>query len=172
MEFRQHIKSYKDFPKAGINFLDICPLLKDPKIWNEIIQLFKEDCYLLKPNLIAGIEARGFLLGASLATSLGIGFTPIRKKGKLPGKVITKKYELEYGEASLEIQESSFSKTDRVFVVDDLLATGGTALAAIELIEQANSTIVGIGFIIELINLQGRNKINGKYPINSLITYK
>ena len=171
MDFKSHIKSYKNFPKAGIDFLDICPLLKDPKIWKEIIELFKEDYYLLKPNLIAGIEARGFILGASLATALGIGFTPIRKKGKLPGKVITKSYELEYGNSSLEIQEADFLESDRVLIIDDLLATGGTSLAAIELIEKTKSKIVGIGFIIELLKLNGRSKIKDNYPITSLITY-
>ena len=145
--------------------------MQDPKAWCHVINQFRNVCNELEPNLIVGIESRGFIIGASLATAQGIGFAPIRKAGKLPGKVEGVKYELEYGVDSLEIQVDIFDKEKRVLIVDDLLATGGTANAARELVSRTQSTLIGFAFVIELASLNGRKSIKGDSPIKSLIVY-
>ncbi len=161
-----------DFPKPGIQFKDITPLLSNPSAWAEIIDQMESLANEVRPNLIAGIEARGFLIGASLATKLGMGFIPVRKKGKLPGKTIGIDYELEYGHDRLEIcSNESLNKKSKILIVDDLLATGGTALATQRLIEKSTATVVGFQFIIELCSLKGRIKLPQSVPIHSLIKY-
>ena len=171
---KDYIKSYPDFPKKGILFRDIFPLLQDPVATNlmmgdfrDFIEKLQKDN--LKPDYIVGIESRGFLIGAALAARDVIGFVPIRKKGKLPGDVIGVNYTLEYGEDRLEIA-TGILKGKKVLLIDDLLATGGTAKASCELINKAGGQLVGCGFIIELLGLNGRDNIPN-VPIESLICY-
>ena len=171
MNLKQYIHNYKDFPTEGIIFRDIFPLLRNPQAWTTVLKYFKKQCEETNPTLIAGIESRGFLLGAVVSSITNIGFIPIRKKGKLPGDVTTLKYELEYGTSELEIQSDILNNNERVLILDDLLATGGTASAALKLVEKADAKVIGLGFIIELTELNGREKFSEKIEIRSLLTY-
>lgn len=176
---KKYINEYPDFPKKGINFKDVMPLLKNPEGWAQVMKELGEFCDEVRPDLIVGIESRGFIVGTALATVKNIGFVPIRKKGKLPGKIVSEEYELEYGTDTLEVQSNVFdmgalgvvSYQARVLVLDDLLATGGTARAATNLINRAGGDIMGYGFIIELNGLNGRDNLQKNVPIKSLITY-
>jgi adenine phosphoribosyltransferase len=163
------IRDIPDFPKPGIIYKDITPLLQDPALFAEIIELLAEHYQDNKPKYIVGIESRGFIFGAALALQLGCGFIPIRKAGKLPYNTINASYQLEYGTAEIELHVDAVSKGDKVILLDDLLATGGTAVAAINLLEQLKADIIGIEFIIELTFLNGRSNLDG-YTVNSLIT--
>ena len=171
MDLRDHVRLIPDFPRKGIMFRDLMPLMSDPHIWNEVIKKMANTVIDYDIDLIIGIEARGFIVGASLASYLHLGFVPVRKKGKLPGNLITTKYDLEYGSGILEIQEEAFKQNSRIYIVDDLLATGGTARATAELVQKANGKIVGFGFVVELAELMGRKEIKSFGLINSLITY-
>ena len=168
---RSSIRAISDYPKKGILFRDITTLLQRPKIFSEIIDMMAERYKDNLPTKIIGIESRGFIFGVALAYKLGIGFVPIRKKGKLPYQTFEASYELEYGTAVVEIHTDALCSDDRVVIVDDLLATGGTAEAAISLVEKFSAKVVGIDFVVELISLNGRAKLQ-KYPVNTVIEYE
>jgi len=153
------IRDVHDFPKPGILFKDITPVLEDPILCKDIVAKFCEDFRDLKVDAIAGIESRGFLFGLPIAIEMGIPFITVRKKGKLPYKTVSYEYELEYGTAAIEVHEESIQKDWKVMVHDDLLATGGTALAAAELIKSQGATVAGFSFLIELSFLNGLNRL-------------
>ena len=171
MNLTDYIKNIPNFPKKGILFRDISPLLKSPEGWGAAMRQLGLFCERLNPDLIVGIESRGFIVGSALATQQRMGFVPVRKKGKLPGKVLGVDYTLEYGKDRLEIQSDALQGNPRVLLVDDLLATGGTVDAASELIERVGGQLVGCAFIIELNELNGRENIPN-VPIRSLIRYE
>ena len=171
MNLTDYIKNIPNFPKKGILFRDISPLLKSPEGWGAAMRQLGLFCERLNPDLIVGIESRGFIVGSALATQQRMGFVPVRKKGKLPGKVLGVDYTLEYGKVRLEIQSDAFEGNPKVLLVDDLLATGGTVKAASKLIERGGGQLVGCQFIIELSSLKGRDNIP-QVPINSLISYE
>ncbi|MEG6616091.1 adenine phosphoribosyltransferase [Peptococcaceae bacterium 1198_IL3148] len=170
MNLQDFIRIVPNFPKKGISFKDVTTLLKDPMAFQYTVQLLAEECRPLNIDLVACPEARGFALGAPLAYELGAGVVLLRKPGKLPADVIQSKYALEYGEDALEAHRDSISAGQRVLLVDDLLATGGTLAAAQRLVEQLGGETVGAAFIIELTELNGRAKL-GNYDIISLIKY-
>ena len=170
MNLTDYIKDIPDFPKKGILFKHISPLLKSPEGWGEVMRRLGFFCERTTPDLIVGIESRGFIVGSALATQQRMGFVPVRKKGKLPGSVMGVDYTLEYGKDRLEIQSDALQGAPRVLLVDDLLATGGTVNAASKLVEKAGGQLVGCAFIIELSALGGRKNIPN-VPINSLIEY-
>ena len=170
MDLRALIRDVPDFPKPGIMFKDIMPLLQDALALRYTVDRLAEFGVPRRPDIILGAEARGFILGAALAYSLGVGFVPARKPGKLPWRVSRADYDLEYGTDSLEMHEDAISPGQRVIIHDDLLATGGTARAKIDLVEQAGGTVVGLAFVIELAFLKGRDKLQG-YDVCSLIQY-
>ena len=171
----EHLKKYineiKDFPKEGIVFKDINPIYKDPKRWNDLMLPLQKLITTTKPDYLAGIESRGFITASALAFKLEVGFIPIRKANKLPGKVIGVNYKLEYSQDRLEIQQNSFEKDSKIIVIDDLLATGGTAYAAGKLIREAGGNLIGYAFLIELAELQGRKRIESNLFVESLIKY-
>lgn len=167
---RDSIRSIKDFPKPGIVFRDITTLLKDPKALNEAAEILFEQAKGKGITKVVGIESRGFILGGLIANLLGVGFVPIRKPGKLPAETITETYSLEYGTDSIQIHKDALSSDDKVLLHDDLLATGGTAKAACNLIEKLGAEVTQISFIIELSFLNGRKNFEG-YDIRSIINY-
>ncbi len=171
VNLRELIQETPNFPKEGILFRDFNPIARNPQAWERVLEKFEDFCNEICPQVIVGIEARGFIIGASLATRQQISFVPIRKTRKLPGETIGVDYTLEYGEDRLEIQANAFPMNSRVLIMDDLLATGGTAKAASELIKKAKADLVGYGFIIELTKLNGRNQLPSQVPIKSLICY-
>lgn len=164
------IRDVPDFPKPGIIFKDIHPVLQSPQAFHEVIELLKEDVKSKGADVIVGIESRGFIFGVPLALDLDLPFALTRKIGKLPYEKITEEYSLEYGTNTIEMHVDAISPGQRVYVVDDLLATGGTAAAAAKLIERLNGTVCGFGFMVELEFLGGRKNLPG-YDIHSLITY-
>ena len=164
------IRDVPDFPEQGIVFKDMMPLLADPATLHEAVDLLAEWIEPRKPDLILGAEARGFILGASLAYKLGCGFVAARRPGKLPWKTVSASYALEYGENTLELHADAIANGARVLVHDDVLATGGTAAAICDLAEQLGGEIVGVAFLIELAFLDGRKHL-GSYDVHSLITY-
>lgn len=166
---KNSIRNIPDYPKPGIQFKDITTALKDPKIFKQIIDLFVKEYKNQQIDYIVGIEARGFIFASALAYMLGCGFIPIRKSGKLPADVLSQEYELEYGTDKIEIHKDALQKGDKVLVIDDLLATGGTIHAAIKLIEQTEAQIIGLAFLIELKELGGRQKLEKFAPIFSLL---
>ncbi len=170
MDLKQIIKNYPDFPKKGILFRDINPLLEDHKCFNFIIQELKNRYQNKDIKYIVGIEARGFIFGSMLAKELDKGFILVRKEGKLPGQTIKQSYNIEYGKATMEIQKTAIKENDKVIIIDDLLATGGTALAAANLIQKLKGKVISLGFVIELTELDGRNILN-KYDLHSLVKY-
>jgi len=170
MDLKSKIREVPDFPKKGVNFKDITPLLKDPVFLKESIEIMKKSCIGKQIDLVAGIESRGFIFGSLLASELDVGFIPIRKKGKLPCKTVSEEYELEYGSAVLEIHEDAVKEKQRVLIVDDLLATGGTARASANLIEKLGGVVEGFCFLIELFQLKGRKKILN-HDVYSVILY-
>ena len=167
---KEKIRSIPDFPKKGILFRDITPLLKDAKSLREIIARLARSLKGKKVGVVVGIESRGFIFGTALATKLGVGFVPIRKKGKLPWKTKRIACTLEYGEEILEIHQDAVRRGEKVVIVDDLLATGGTAEAAAKLVESIGGKVAKIAFVIELGFLKGRKKLKG-YDVFSLIKY-
>ena len=160
-DFRQYCRDVPDFPKKGIVFKDITTLLKDGKVFKRAIDALAAHFKGQKIDTIACIDARGFLIGAALAYKIGCGLVPIRKKGKLPWKVYRQSYDLEYGQDTLEIHQDAFTPGSRVLIVDDVLATGGTAAAVAALISKMQGEIVGIAFLMELKELKGRQKLAG-----------
>jgi adenine phosphoribosyltransferase len=170
MDLKAYVRDVPDFPKPGIMFKDITPLLQDPLALRYAIDKLAEFGVPRKPDVVLGAEARGFILGAALAYSLGAGFVPARKPGKLPWRVSQADYELEYGMDSLQMHQDAIRPGQRVIVHDDLLATGGTARAKIDLVERAGGLVVGVAFLIELSFLGGRDKLKG-YDVLSLMTY-
>jgi adenine phosphoribosyltransferase len=170
MDFKKFIRDIPDFPKPGILFRDITPLLKDPKAFASCIEQMAEIARSHQPTVITAIESRGFLFAVPIAMQLGLPFIPIRKPGKLPYKSIAVEYSLEYGSGKLEMHEDGVHKDDRVIIVDDLLATGGTARGAATLVENVGATVAGFIFAIELGFLKGRDILKG-YPVDCLITY-
>lgn len=170
MELKDYIRNIKDYPKEGILFRDITTLLKDKDAFKLAIDKMAEQVKDKKIDLIVGAESRGFLIGSALAYRMNCGFIPVRKKGKLPYKTISEEYALEYGTDTLFMHEDAIKKGDNVLVVDDLIATGGTALAMIKMVEKLGGNIIGSSFLIELEELNGRKEIE-KYPINVLIKY-
>ena len=168
---KKYISDIIDFPKNGIVFKDINPIYKEPKIWNQIMIPLEKLISRCKPDYIAGVESRGFIVASALAFKNEIGFIPIRKPDKLPGSVIGVNYQLEYGEDRLEIQKDLFRKNSRIIVIDDLLATGGTASAAGSLILKAGGNLIGYGFLLELTKLEGRKNLDSNLIIESVIKY-
>ena len=164
------IRDIPDFPQPGIMFKDITPVLADPVAFAEVIAALSEDIKRLRPDVIVGIESRGFLFGAPVAHELGVGFVPFRKAGKLPYKTVTQEYALEYGTATVEAHVDAIKPGQRVVIVDDVLATGGTAVAAGQLVEKLGGATVGFAFFIELAFLAGRNKLVGR-DITTLLSY-
>lgn len=170
VDLRKFVRDIPDFPKPGIIFKDITPLLKDPSALKASVALLAKAFSKEDVKYVVAVESRGFIFASALACRLGAGFVPVRKKGKLPYKTASVTYDLEYGTDTLEIHVDAFKKGDRVLIVDDLLATGGTVEAVIRLVRAQGAKIAGIGFIIELAFLEGRKKLKG-YPVYSAITY-
>jgi len=171
MDFlKQNIRTIPDFPKPGILFRDITTLLANPEAFNSVIDLFVERYQFEQIDLVVGIESRGFLIGAPLALSLGKGFIPVRKAGKLPGPTHGVEYDLEYGTDMVEVHQDAIESSSRVLMVDDLLATGGTMEGSSRLIEKAGGIITGYAFVIELIDLKGRNRLDK--PVYSLVSFE
>ena len=162
MQIKSLIRTIPDFPKKGIMFRDICSLLKDPRGLAMMADVLYERYRQYDFDLIAGIEARGFIVGSILAYKLNKGFVPVRKKGKLPGKTISEQYQLEYGHDEIEIQADAIERGQRVLLVDDLLATGGTIMGAISLIEKVGGKVEECCFIVDLPDLKGGEKLNQK----------
>ncbi|MFA6268836.1 MAG: adenine phosphoribosyltransferase [archaeon] len=160
MNLKEKIRSVPNYPKEGIMFYDITTLLKDAEGFSHIINEFVKRYQNEKIDLVVGIESRGFILGGAVAHKLGVGFVPIRKKGKLPAKVIQEEYEKEYGKDIIEIHEDSINKGDKVLLLDDLIATGGSAFAACKLIEKMGGEIVECAFVIDLPFLKGKEKLH------------
>lgn len=165
------IRDIPDFPEPGIMFKDITPLLADHNGLQIAVEALAEHYRETDVTLVAGIESRGFIFATPIALSLGAGFVPIRKPGKLPYDVVTEEYELEYGTDSLEIHRDAVKPGDRVIVIDDVLATGGTAITAARLVEHLGAVVVGIGVIVELGYLGGRARLDG-YDLISLVQYE
>ncbi|MEZ4701089.1 MAG: adenine phosphoribosyltransferase [Rhodothermales bacterium] len=169
---REAVRTVPDFPTPGILFRDITPILSDPHLLGRAVQLLAEPYASAGITKVAAMEARGFILGAALARELGAGFIPIRKKGKLPFDTHVAYYSLEYGSDALEVHVDACAPSDRVLIHDDVIATGGTALAAIELIEQAGGDVAGMSFLVELEALRGRDAFaQRRVPVQSLIIY-
>ncbi len=170
-ELKAKIRTIPDFPKPGIQFRDITTLLKDGEGLRRAADAFLARYRPMEIGVVAGIESRGFILGGLLAYELGVGFVPIRKKGKLPAQTASVEYELEYGVDTVEVHVDAVHRGDRVLLVDDLIATGGTAAAACELIEGLGGRIVECAFIIELPELQGRKRLGGR-PVFTLVSFE
>ena len=169
-KLRAAVRDVPDFPKKGIMFKDITPVLNDPALFRASIDLFLERCRGRKIDKIVGIDARGFVFGSAVAYELGVGFVPIRKRGKLPYRTEVAKYSLEYGEAEMEMHVDAVTAGERVVMVDDLLATGGTSAAAAVLIRKAGGNLVEAQFLIELEFLHGRKQLEPT-PITSFLKY-
>ena len=169
-ELRAAVRDVPDFPKRGIVFKDITPVLSDPVLFRASIDLFLERCRGLKIDKIVGIDARGFLFGSAVAYELGVGFVPIRKCGKLPYRTEIAKYSLEYGEAEMEMHVDAMSAGERIVLVDDLLATGGTSAAAAVLIRKAGGHLLEAQFLIELESLHGRKRLQPT-PVTAFLKY-
>ena len=170
MDLKQHIRSVPDFPKAGILFYDITTLLRDPMGFKTTIDSLSTPYLDQGIDVVIGIESRGFILGGAVAARIGAGFIPIRKPGKLPAKAIKETYDLEYGKDALEIHEDAVEKGQRVLIVDDVLATGGTAAAASQLVKQLGGELHGLAFLIELLFLNGQAKLEGE-SVYSVLKY-
>ena len=166
IDLRGMVRDIPDFPKPGILFRDITPLMRHAAAWQEVMRQLGDVCDRLQPDLIVGIESRGFIVGTALATAQRIGFSPVRKPGKLPGNVIGVDYSLEYGTDRLEIIPDGFEHKPRVLIVDDLLATGGTAAACAELVNQVGGELCGFAFVVELADLGGQAKLPADVPVD------
>jgi adenine phosphoribosyltransferase len=167
---KRHIREVPDYPKEGILFYDITTLLKNPAALREAVDRFTWLFSGQQVDKVIGIESRGFMFAPMVAYSLNAGFVPVRKPGKLPAPTVSQSYDLEYGSDTVEMHEDAVESGERVLIVDDLLATGGTAWATAELVSSQGGNVVGLGFIVELAFLHGRDKLQD-YPIQSLITY-
>jgi adenine phosphoribosyltransferase len=169
-ELRERIREIPDFPKPGILFYDITTLLKDPDAYREAIDLMIEPYANDRIDVVVGMESRGFIFSAPMAYQLHAGLVPVRKLGKLPAETITVEYALEYGSNTLEIHRDSIQPGQRVLIVDDLLATGGTVKGTIELVERLKGEVVGLAFLVELDFLKGRERLDGR-RVTSVIKY-
>jgi adenine phosphoribosyltransferase len=169
MDLKDHIRSIPDFPKPGILFYDIATLLAHPDAWQVAMGRLAKIASRHQPDILAGIESRGFLVAAPLALKLGCGFIMVRKKDKLPGPTVPYTYELEYGTDTIEIQKDAVQPGQRVLIIDDLLATGGTTRAACELIRGVGGDVRGAACLIELTFLKGRDKLD--VPFDTLVAY-
>ena len=169
-DLRAKIRDIKDFPTEGILFKDITTLLKDGPAWRFAVDSLASHYQKERVDVVVGVESRGFIFGGAIAHQLNAGFVPVRKLGKLPGKTIEVEYELEYGRDALAIHEDAIKVGQRVLVVDDLLATGGTMAATLRLVDQLGGRVVGVAFMIELAFLRGRDKLKD-HPVHALITY-
>ena len=169
MDLKDHIRSIADFPKPGINFYDISTLLRDADAWQVAMGRMARAVRPHLPDLLAGIESRGFLIAAPLALKLGCGFIMVRKRGKLPGPTVGQDYTLEYGMDRVEIQEDAVHPGQRIVVVDDLLATGGTLAASIKLLRQRGAVVPAVAALIELTFLNGRSRLD--VPCEALVSY-
>ncbi len=169
MDIKDHIREIPDFPKPGILFYDISTLLADADAWQVTMGRLAKEVSRHQPDVLAGIESRGFLVAAPLALKLGMGFIMVRKEGKLPGEKISYEYDLEYGTDTVEIQADAVEPGQRVVLVDDLLATGGTMAAAATLLRKVGAEVVGAACILELTFLDGRSKLD--IPCSTLVTY-
>lgn len=170
-DLKKYIRTIPHFPKQGIMFRDITTLLQNPKAFKKTCDAFYKRYKGKKIDVVVGIESRGFVFGAVLAYMLGVGFVPIRKPGKLPYKTIKEEYELEYGKNTVEIHEDAIKKGQRVLIVDDLIATAGTALATIKLVERLGGKVVECCFVVELPELKGRGKLQG-YSVFNLVDFE
>lgn len=170
-DIKNTIRNIPDYPKIGIQFKDITTTLKHPQALHAVIDLIAQHYKNEKIDYIAGIEARGFIFGSALAYTLNCGFIPIRKSGKLPAQVLTQEYDLEYGTDKIEIHRDAVEKGAKVLIIDDLLATGGTAEAAAKLMKNAGAEVIGFAFMVELSELNGRSKLDKHAPVFSLIQY-
>ena len=164
------IRDIPDFPQPGIIFKDITPVLQHPEAFAQVIEAFAEYAHTRQPDLIVAIESRGFILGAPMATKLGKGFAPVRKLGKLPHETVQAEYALEYGTSAVEMHRDAVQPGQKVLIVDDLLATGGTVRGTIELVERLQGKVVGLGFLVELEFLKGRDRLQG-HRVTSVIRY-
>lgn len=169
-DIKKMIRDVPDFPKKGIMFRDITTAVKDAQTMHKIVDLMAKEYENEKIDYVAGIESRGFIFGMPIAYKLGCGFIPIRKPGKLPAQTISQEYTLEYGTDKIEMHKDALKKGDRVLIVDDLLATGGTAAAAVKLVQSA-ADVVGVAFVIELEDLEGRKKLPENIKVSSLVKY-
>ena len=170
MDFKALIRDVPDFPKPSILFRDLTTLWKDPNGWRSLVDEMAAVCQGLSPQYIAGMESRGFILGAAIAYKLGVGFIPVRKPGKLPAPVYAASYDLEYGSDRLEMHQDACEPGSKVLIVDDLIATGGTAAATARLVIQAQAELVGFVFAVELLALNGRQNLP-EVPFFSIIQY-
>lgn len=168
---RSRIRDIPDFPKPGILFRDITTVLKDPAAWRATVDRMSAAVAPWQPDVVVGIESRGFILGATIAYTLGLGFVPVRKPGKLPHTVHTVDYELEYGTDALQIHTDAIAAGHRAVVVDDLLATGGTAAAAIELVQRCGGAVAGLAVLVELLDLGGRARLPDETNLAALLAY-
>ena len=159
MNFKDYIRVIEDFPQKGVRFKDITTLLKNGEVFHKAVDVMAEQVKHLQIDAIAGPEARGFVIGAPLAYSLGVGFLPIRKSGKLPADAIEAEYDLEYGKDRLAMHKDAIHPGDRILIADDLLATGGTISTSVNLVRQLGGVVTGASFLIELTYLQGRDKL-------------
>lgn len=171
MDFKSKIRSIPDFPEKGIIFRDITTLLQDGRALQEAVNQMQKNIEKIPFDVVMGPEARGFLFSMPIAYNMGKGFVPVRKKGKLPAEVMSKEYALEYGSAILEMHKDAIKPGQRVAIVDDLLATGGTTKAMIEMVEEAGGEVVALNFLVELDGLKGRAILDG-YPVYSVIHYE
>lgn len=169
MDLRDHIRTVPDFPKPGILFYDISTLLAHADAWAETVHQLADKVKPMAPDLLVGIESRGFLTAAPLALHMGIGFVMLRKPGKLPGETISHSYALEYGKDAIEVQAEAVRPGQRVAIMDDLLATGGTMRAGVQLMESIGAVVAGCACIVELTFLQGRSRIT--CPVETLVSY-
>jgi adenine phosphoribosyltransferase len=169
-ELRARIREVPDFPKPGILFYDITTLLKDPAAYREAIDLLTAPYVGMKVDIVVGMESRGFIFSAPMAYQLGAGFVPVRKLGKLPAETVSVEYALEYGTNTLEIHTDAIKPGQKVLIVDDLLATGGTVNGTIELVHRLKGDVVGIAFLVELTFLKGRETLHGQ-DVHSVIAY-
>jgi adenine phosphoribosyltransferase len=169
-DLRAKIREVPDFPKPGILFYDITTLLKDPEAFREVVDRMADQVGGKQIDIVVGMESRGFIFSAPLAYKIGAGFVPVRKLGKLPAETIEVEYQLEYGSATLEIHRDAIESGQRVLIVDDLLATGGTVHGTIELVRRLGGEIVGLSFMVELSFLKGRDSLR-EFDINALLTY-
>jgi adenine phosphoribosyltransferase len=171
MDLKKHIRHIQDFPKPGILFYDITTLLGDAKVFSRSLDMLSEPFVGKGIDSVIGIESRGFIFGSAVADRIGAGFIPIRKPGKLPAESIKETYELEYGQDSLEIHKDAVAPGQKVLILDDVLATGGTALAAVNLVNKLGGDLHGVAFLIELLFLDGRKKLQDQ-NIYSVVQYK
>lgn len=170
MDLRNYIRDVPDFPRPGILFRDITPLLKDRAAFRYVVEQMMAEAREREAESIVGIESRGFIFGCPVALELGLPFVPVRKPGKLPAKRMSVEYSLEYGDSQLDIHEDALASGSRAFIIDDLLATGGTALATAKLVEMVGGEVAGFAFALELSALKGREPLH-QYSVTSLLQY-